>query len=745
MAEYLKFNEEEKYIAFNANKNEALFAPLHSKNNGDPKKKDKDTCKSDGKNESSRETKIGVLHIALLIKSNASMCNLLLRHKYKFALFNCCEEMIIRDSAGRTPLIIACMHNYEKDIIKQLLLLDQDKRSVLIMDSFNNTPLHYACGNKYANVDIVKMLLDAEAQYQDIKKDLKKSKQNEYISLPTETTDVEQQDQREHTHGNIATKGALFQQNKHNMTPLKLAVKEGAPIPVLKILLEHMQTNLGAFDLNTSYVLCQRVEESRDLQDCINQRLSERYPCFILMASLNLRISVFVSMVVATEELLRYGEGPHWFVPCLFYVYLIIEVLGEMFELCALGAAYFLRRSNFFDNTRIVLVGISLRIFDQQMEAYEQTNKVYILLCAGVLLGIDIIVVLRSTFLPFAKFSGGIVVIVKSLIPFFIVSIIFLTCFTYIFRVLAWNNDAQGKEGINSMETECQISFHKCMFQVLEAFLSGGSEDHDRVVDTLFGLTIILVLLTIIIAIVSDAWGTAEKKASHFYWVSRISFLVDINDRPWMVFFGLNCMRGKESVITKVLERIDGFDREFFRENYSFSWTKDAPYNQVSELDEYYRPHEYFFKDDADKIKAAHSLNSEIFWIKNEEKEFYTTWTKIVIATAKWIFSDLSYCLLLVLGFCSGGLLWPNRIRRNIFSYGYQENKEPIIVDDSIDRLSKDYFKCTQSAHEEFKRSKEADPTTKTDELVEKLSSDLKTALMEYEKQLNTLVKQTEK
>ena len=721
MAEYLKFDEEEKYIAFNTNEKEAVFAPLHRKKN------DKETSKSDNENESSRERKIGALHIALMTKSSTRMCELLLRrHGYKCDDSDYSEEMTCRDSAGRTPLIIACMHNYEKDIIQKLLSLDKGKRTVLMMDSFENTPLHYACGNKYANVDIVRMLLEAE---------------------PKEENPDERNTQK------MAKKGALLQKNKQNMTPLKLAVKEGAPIPVLETLLEHDKINLREFDLNTSYVLCQRVKESRDLQDCINRRLSERYPCFILMYSLILRTLVFVLMVMATERLLRHGEGPRtWVIPFIFLGYLFIEIAGEIMEFIALGAAYLVRRSNFFDITRIILVGISLRIFHRQMDAdspYEKNIEVIYLLCAGVLLGIDIIVVLRSTFLPFAKFSGGMIVIVRSLIPFFIVSIIFITCFTYIFRVLAWYDDDPGKEGINTMETECQISFQKCLFQVLEAFLSGGSDANDRLVDTIFGLIIILVLLTIIIAIVSDAWGSAEKKASHFYWVSRISFLVDINDRPWMnkLFCGLCDIRGKKSVITTVLERIDGFDRELFKENYSFSWTKDAPYNQVSELDEYYRPHEYFFKDDADKIKAAHSLRSEIFWIKNEEIGFCHTWTRIVRATVKWICYDVLYCLLLVLGFCTGGFLWPNRVRRNIFSYGYKSNKDDpdtaSKTDEPIERLSEN-LKTIQLAHEEFKKIKQANATT-TDESVEKLSSSLKTALTEYQKQLDTVVKQTEK
>ena len=68
------------------------------------------------------------------------------------------------------------------------------------------------------------------------------------------------------------------------------------------------------------------------------------------------------------------------------------------------------------------------------------------------------------------------------------------------------------------MEEDCQITFQKCMFQVLEVFISGGSDANDRFVDIIFDVIVILVQLTIIIAIVSDSWGTAENKASQYYW-----------------------------------------------------------------------------------------------------------------------------------------------------------------------------------------------------------------------------------
>ena len=70
----------------------------------------------------------------------------------------------------------------------------------------------------------------------------------------------------------------------------------------------------------------------------------------------------------------------------------------------------------------------------------------------------------------------------------------------------------------------------KCFFQVLGFFLNGETDIVKEIDGVLFAFTLILVLLTIVIAIVTDAWTSVETRATEMYWQNRISYLVDMHD-----------------------------------------------------------------------------------------------------------------------------------------------------------------------------------------------------------------------
>ena len=85
----------------------------------------------------------------------------------------------------------------------------------------------------------------------------------------------------------------------------------------------------------------ERVKENKDLQECIDQNFASRFPCFVLMYLLILRVLVFILMLTTTEELLIYAEGHRTFaIPSIFVAYLIIEIVRELQEFFALGAIY---------------------------------------------------------------------------------------------------------------------------------------------------------------------------------------------------------------------------------------------------------------------------------------------------------------------------------------------------------------------------------------------------------------------
>ena len=115
--------------------------------------------------------------------------------------------------------------------------------------------------------------------------------------------------------------------------------------------------------------------------------------------------------------------------------------------------------------------------------------------------------------------------ICATLFPFLTVSTVLILCFIIAFRVDAWvgynpidtlnhtrsstvdfQNHTQDMDfqcGDSSPEESCRSSFAGCTTMVLKAFFTGEFES-DGAFYLIFGFVIIMILLTIIIAIVSN-------------------------------------------------------------------------------------------------------------------------------------------------------------------------------------------------------------------------------------------------
>ena len=68
-------------------------------------------------------------------------------------------------------------------------------------------------------------------------------------------------------------------------------------------------------------------------------------------------------------------------------------------------------------------------------------------------------------------------------------------------------------------------------------FFCGPGMTNSWWLDQLFGLLIVVVLLNVVIAVVSDAWEDSQKQARTSFWKYRVSFLVDNGSMARNAFF----------------------------------------------------------------------------------------------------------------------------------------------------------------------------------------------------------------
>jgi hypothetical protein len=113
-----------------------------------------------------------------------------------------------------------------------------------------------------------------------------------------------------------------------------------------------------------------------------------------------------------------------------------------------------------------------------------------------------------------------------------------------------------------------------CFVVVVEKFLLTDWESEQPYVNIIYGLILFLVLMNVVIAIVSDAWGDSADIAAQVFWRSRLKFLSELTvlkkigiSKFWTRF-------------SRVLERIDNVKWPKIVDR--ISWSKTSPYNLVT-------------------------------------------------------------------------------------------------------------------------------------------------------------------
>jgi len=289
----------------------------------------------------------------------------------------------------------------------------------------------------------------------------------------------------------------------------------------------------------------------------------------------------------------------------------------------------------------------------------KDSEFISIIATASLLLVSNVILSLRTTFLPFALFATGIINILLTLIPFFSTSVLILIAFAQKYRIDVNFTDITIRDG--SIHDNCQGSFWTCILAVLQGFF-GGPDDTNTWTDIVFGVLVAIVLLNVVIAIVSDSWEESKASASAAFWRSRVEFLTENG------YFSSNT---RTTGGVQPFKWIDRF--KWIPMNDNISWTKDEPYKSVSSQEEYENPKYHFDKDVAKVIAQARSLDSTLYWIKQEfRREGVVIHLRLFYGSTRWFFNNTMFLLFVCLGFPTFGLLWPVEFTRLTYSLGHR-------------------------------------------------------------------------
>jgi len=242
--------------------------------------------------------------------------------------------------------------------------------------------------------------------------------------------------------------------------------------------------------------------------------------------------------------------------------------------------------------------------------------------------------------------------IMWELIPFLIVLFFLLFAFVYAFYV----------SGRNNCETVTV-----CYSFVFANFLNYASEMDETVslLRIIFGVGMVIVLLNVVIAIVSEAWSTAAKQSTTLFWKYRVEKIAELK-------YTDNFRSPIHISDTHLMRFIDNVGDVQYVNN--ISWSK-APYHCVTKKDQYDKPYEYFCSNIAPEIMKVKSLQNNLYWAKMDAKNRGHGFTKSdqIALILKWMGECILYATLIIMGILTCGIFFPRNFRYGVLSVGHKE------------------------------------------------------------------------
>ncbi len=360
---------------------------------------------------------------------------------------------------GTYPIHVACKRkDLGIEIIRNLLRLE--KESIFYEDSKKNRPLHHICTNKDVDEKLVELLLDAE-------KDCLKAVKS-----------IQTLDKEKH-------KKSTRILNKKNETPLHtpLHVAVKAEASGAHVLLGPDHIYLEGMDDQARDKLLKLLLSSQNMQKEMVATLAQRRYFAFIMLELVANILATAIYLTASPRPILENAPVKIYELVILAVCVLIFIVREIIQWKVVRSySYATDLWNWIDWSSIGSTTASI-IHMIHLRMNEDVIPLRFLFgLSGVLLILQFIFIVRTTFLPFARFVAGLLAITLSLIPFLVVSVMLLSAFTYSYLI-----SGQRAE-------ECP-NFNSCFLWTLEGFFFGmESFNVTPGLDIAFGVVAVVVL-----------------------------------------------------------------------------------------------------------------------------------------------------------------------------------------------------------------------------------------------------------
>ena len=506
--------------------------------------------------------------------------------------------MSLTNKQGESPLHIACKNGEPLKVI--LKMLDNESIAVKTKDQDGCLPLHHACMNGQSSIEVIEALIEAYPVGLGVRNNVGKSPFGwDYGETPGGFFSKFINSVVESRGDEDIYKQSTTIDRKNEISRLLGHCKNYVPLDILKI----------------GYLNKENLE-SKEFVRWLNDMPCRRSVVFIMVLEFYLHI-VWIATFVSTSYM--YFETPNQALdwrPTALIVFAAIFLLQEIYQALRFYKtnallAYWLDLWNWVDLTSGMLVISSAVKFLQDDRSVNTTR---IIMTTGCFQSLLFLSYLKKTFFPFSKFVSGIIKIVWAVVPFLVVSFVTLFTFSFMYFIQYQHNPN------NALEVEPSHATMMSSFQAVLLGFTGDTTTYESVLDYLYGITVVIILLNVIIAVVSEEWEDAVAEANGAFWNYRLDLILEKTRGIDIDYSNPAC------------QRLSKFRRNLGRDLDNLFLNSETVGTTTEELKK--------------KLALAYRENDSIFCIK----------------------LILKSVVLILLGFPTCGMLWPKFFRQMLFT-----------------------------------------------------------------------------
>lgn len=276
------------------------------------------------------------------------------------------------------------------------------------------------------------------------------------------------------------------------------------------------------------------------VQIFLNEQMKTQFATLVMIGHIYLQTSLVVLFTLLAVSLSDPHIGLVWGVR----VVNIIMIICEIAQFSTDPLLWTHDPWNLMDALQAVMVFVCVLLMQMVDHADKKPSiRAFIMVTSGLVWMMELFQ-LRSAYREFSVFVSGLIHIIYSLVPFLITTFLVLGTFAQMYFTATRGTDLcnHSDEDVDSPFCSFSESLLKVYTMLVSGmddsvFYNGGvSSDDDEshrdsdilVVSIVFGLFVVILLLNILIAVVSDSWQHVQDEGNRVFWSTRFRFLAEV-------------------------------------------------------------------------------------------------------------------------------------------------------------------------------------------------------------------------